>query len=607
MLALFAPPAAAATSAATRLAQRYAPIVVLKQQARACDTNGEAYEPVAVNLVLGRNDVTLRGPDGYTLQAPTMRDIYGKDSEYFLDFPGNPLQPGCSYERWFKKISEGEPSTVYAHIATQPDRPGRLALQYWLYYVYNDWNNKHEGDWEMIQLVFAAHTPAEALQGQPLEAGYSQHSGAQRSEWDGGDLERRGTHPLVYSASGSHANFFRSALWFGYSAAAGVGCDDTRPPSREIDPEVVVVPTTPSGADSPFAWLGFDGLWGQRLRSPNGGPTGPNAKTQWLEPMTWTETTWHDTALSVPGGTSLGPSATGFFCGFVASGSKLYLRTLATPWLVIPIVLAIGAVAVALIRRTRWSPGSPAIDRRRAAGEMFTSAWRIHAAHRGWFLGVGAVFVPLGVLAAGVQAVVFAHTPFTDPKGIEGGDRFISGVAALIVGSGMTALIPGVLVAAAVAMSVEGLARGGNGRVDIRALGERMLPLAGAILIILIVVALLVTTVIGLVLAVAFLVWHAITTQACVIERRTARGALGRSRRLVRHHAWRVFAITAVATGLGLLTGPIAGLVVLFAASASLGAIDIVSSIVYAVVMPYVSIVLALLFFDLRNQSGSRI
>ena len=123
---------------------------MLKKQSRACDTNGEAYEPVAVNLVLGRKDVTLRGPDGYTLQAPTMRDIYGKDSEYFLDFPGNPLQPGCSYERWFKKISEGEPSTVYAHIATQPDRPDRLALQYWLYYVYNDWNNKHEGDWEMI-------------------------------------------------------------------------------------------------------------------------------------------------------------------------------------------------------------------------------------------------------------------------------------------------------------------------------------------------------------------------------------------------------------------------------------------------------------------------
>ena len=41
----------------------------------------------------------------------------------------------------------------------------------------------------------------------------------------------------------------------------------------------------------------------------------------------------------------------------------------------------------------------------------------------------------------------------------------------------------------------------------------------------------------------------------------------------------------------------------LFISSASLGTIDIVSSIVYAVVMPYVSIVLALLFFDLRATS----
>jgi len=118
-------------------------------------------------------------------------------------------------------------------------------------------------------------------------------------------------------------------------------------------------------------------------------------------------------------------------------------------------------------------------------------------------------------------------------------------------------------------------------------------------------VALLTTTVIGLVLAVAFLVWHGITTQACVIEDRSARAALGRSRELVRHHAWRVFAITAAATGIGLATGPIVGLAVLFISSASLGTIDIVSSIVYAVVMPYVSIVLALLFFDLRrSQAG---
>ena len=554
--------------------------------------------------MLGRKDVTLRGPDGYSLQAPTVRDLDGKDSEYFLDFPGNPLKPGCSYERWFREISEGKPATVYAHIAAQPDKPGKLALQYWLYYVYNDWNNKHEGDWEMLQIDFAAGSPAEALNHPPIEIGYSQHSGAQRAAWDDSDLERKGTHPLVYSASGSHANFFRSALWFGYSAQAGIGCDDTRSPSREIAPEVVVVPTTPPGVNSRFAWLGFDGLWGQRLRSPNGGPTGPNAKRQWREPVTWMETTWHDTALSVPGGTSLGPSATGFFCGFVASGSKLYLRTLATPEVVAIVALALVIAAVLLVRRTRWRPGpATPIDGRRAGGEMFVSAWRIHAAHRRRFLAIGAVFVPLGVLAAGVQAIVLDHTPFTDPRGVEGGDRFVSGLVALLVGSGMTALIPGLLVAAAVAMSVDDLARGRSGAIDLRVLGARLLPLAGATVVIIVIVAILSSTIIGLLAALVFLVWHAITTQACVMEGRSARTALGRSRELVHHHAWRVFGITAVATGIGLATGPIVGLAVLFASSASLGAIDIVSSIIYAVVMPYVSIVLALLFFDLRAQS----
>jgi hypothetical protein len=68
----------------------------------------------------------------------------------------------------------------------------------------------------------------------------------------------------------------------------------------------------------------------------------------------------------------------------------------------------------------------------------------------------------------------------------------------------------------------------------------------------------------------------------------------------VRHHVWRVFAITATANGVGLALGPLIALTVLFISSVSLGVIDIISSIVYAVVMPYVGIVLALLFFDLR-------
>ena len=46
--------------------------------------------------------------------------------------------------------------TVYAHVAKDPDYPGKVALQYWFFYPFNDFNNTHEGDWEMTQLVFDA-------------------------------------------------------------------------------------------------------------------------------------------------------------------------------------------------------------------------------------------------------------------------------------------------------------------------------------------------------------------------------------------------------------------------------------------------------------------
>ena len=122
-----------------------------------------------------------------------------------------------------------------------------------------------------------------------------------------------------------------------------------------------------------------------------------------------------------------------------------------------------------LVRRTRWPQAGPApVDRRRAAGQMFVAAWRIYNRNRRTFLGLGAVFVPLGVIAAAQQSVLFAHSPFTDPRGVEGGDRFVSGLAALVVGSAVTALIPTVLVAAAIAMAVDALAHDRPAAISVR-------------------------------------------------------------------------------------------------------------------------------------------
>ncbi len=87
--------------------------------------------------------------------------------------------------------------------------PGKLALQYWFFYAFNDFNNTHEGDWEMIQLVFDADDAADALDERPVEVGYSSHEGAEKAAWDDDKLEIvGGTHPVVYPAAGSHANKF---------------------------------------------------------------------------------------------------------------------------------------------------------------------------------------------------------------------------------------------------------------------------------------------------------------------------------------------------------------------------------------------------------------
>ena len=80
-------------------------------------------------------------------------------SDWELDLPGDALDPGCDYEQWFRSM-DAEPA-VYGRAVVDGDV---LVAQYWLYYVYNDWNDRHESDWEMVQLVFDTASVAEALE-----------------------------------------------------------------------------------------------------------------------------------------------------------------------------------------------------------------------------------------------------------------------------------------------------------------------------------------------------------------------------------------------------------------------------------------------------------
>jgi hypothetical protein len=591
-----------------QLADRYAPIVALKKQDKACDSDGEPYRPVPADVVLGRADVKLVDSHGKLLKAaPTAADLFGRRGyDVYLDFPRSPLNPGCSYEKWARSISAGKPTTAYAHVVAERGKPGKLALQYWLYYPFNDWNNKHESDWEMIQLMFDASSASQALERRPTEVGFSQHDGAERANWDDGKLARRGTHTVVYPGRGSHANYFESRVWLGHSAQEGFGCDDTRGPSSMLQTHAVLLPDRPASATAPFAWLAYNGHWGQQESGPNTGPDGPNVKTQWTKPVSWSDDTWRASSTAVPLESTFGPSTTDFFCGAVEAGSKIYLRFLRTPWSVLAFFGLLALLVAWLTRRTRWSPllDEP-LDQARTGGQIYRTARLIYSRHLRMFLGIGLAFIPLGIAGALIQKAFFDLTGVGTFVAEARSDSIVTGIVALVFGQ-LSTIAGSILVTAVVALALSHADEGErpNALRAYRAVLPHLGSLAWAWARVIVVSLLLTITVIGIPVAVVYLVRKAVLTQACVLEHLSATHALRRSSRLVGRSVPRVLAITSLVNVSAYLAGPIVGLLFLFLTKSSLAFVNTISSLVYVVVMPYAGVAIALLFFDLRCREA---
>ena len=403
-----APSAFADRAQETALAKRYAPVVRLVSHTNCAA--GTEYLPIDVNLLFGEPTVALRGPwspSDLVKIGPTAKDLSKGLFDYHLDFPGSALEPGCDYLRWERRLVAGHEPAVYAHVASDPAHPGKLALQYWLFYVFNDWNNLHEGDWEMIQLVFDVSTPAEALERQPVEAGYSQHEGAERAAWTDDKLERvDGTHPVVHPAAGSHANFFGESLYLGSSAEQGVGCDDTRGPTFDVRPVVHTIPSDPSQARAEYPWIAFEGRWGELQPAFFNGPTGPNLKTQWTEPIRWSEG-WRSRSYTVPAGSAFGPEATGFFCGAVGHGSKAVVRLVDKPLAFSLVLAALALLVIILISRATWRPSTPLrLAHRRAWGQILSASGRMYVERIRLFVTIGLVLFGLATLYSAGQTDV---------------------------------------------------------------------------------------------------------------------------------------------------------------------------------------------------------
>jgi hypothetical protein len=219
---------------------------------------------------------------------------------------------------------------------------GYVALQYWFFYLFNDWRssfygvNDHEADWEMITLFGAEDKQGEIQPGWVAYAAHNEEGDNLRRRWDDPALEHVGEHPVVYVGAGSHAAYFFPGEYLTtavlpYTAGLvrawrlvrgawfrlGMGSE----PNHEQIPGMLCVPYVDyargdglhigPGQEHPWglclleaadersapAWVdGYRGLWGRYIGDPLAGedaPAGPKfqrdgqIRRSWYDPMGW--------------------------------------------------------------------------------------------------------------------------------------------------------------------------------------------------------------------------------------------------------------------------------------------------------------------------------
>ncbi len=603
------PAAAAATNAAQRLADTYAPIVMMRaQRSGPCDQSEEQYGPPSpVSVVLGNPAVRLmrngkRGPR-QVMRGPKVADIAGLGPDYYLDLPGDPLDAGCTYARDLAAMRRAGrvPAVTYAHIAHEPGRSG-LALQYWFFYYFNNFNDVHEGDWEGMQLAFHGSTPAEALGESPYEIVVFQHAGGEHADWDDDKVRHKGMHPVVYSASGSHATFYGSSIYLGVGAnGSGVGCDDTRAPLTETRPRAILVPDVPR-PHGEFAWLTYAGRWGQREPGYNNGPTGPNTKPVWRQPFSWMDGT-RDSSPRLPTSSVLGPTVSNVFCGAVAQVSAFLNFKDKTTAGAIGLGLVLVLIVIVPPLLTRWLPVSlEPLRQARAVGQLLLCAGRFY----------GRYFVSLALIALATFVVVtiadnviylLLHTFASTGSDIDAGD---AGQRVVVAGSaqfGRTLVAP--LGSAAVIALVRNVERGEPAGFVASwrgALGRAWRVLAVGWLSF-ILVALLVLTIVGIPYAVRKYVDWQFVQQEVLFENKSIRDALRGSSRVVHRHWWHT---SVVAFIFWLLTQipPLLGFALLFV-NVPAEAVDAVGTVIFTLLIPYEAAGRTLLYLDLAARKAA--
>jgi len=258
-----------------QLAEQYAPIMYF--------TADEKCYPVDISYALNISNLYQVGnptPIATFPISPLILDQYTTDN-YFLDNQRGTVAVGDNgIENDYQSKMNALGFKVYAHVDTTAN-----AIQYWFFYAFNGGTlNRHEGDWEMIQVVLSNSQPSSVM--------FSQHYSGQSALWR--QVDKDGTHVKVYVGQGSHANYLKP-----YSGKIGLASDEVSDNGKILKPYPFASDGyTVEPLDSQ-PWLSFAGHWGFYGSSDSqaaetailgeAGPNGPKFReggAMW-QPLSW--------------------------------------------------------------------------------------------------------------------------------------------------------------------------------------------------------------------------------------------------------------------------------------------------------------------------------
>lgn len=207
---------------------------------------------------------------------------------------------------------------------------GYTVLQYWFFYVYNDWRsrvfgvNDHEADWEQVSVYLAGND----AQLQPVWLVSSAHDEVGddlRRRWDDPDLTIEGEHPVIHAGLGSHSGAYLAGEYLtthdvpAFSGLLKVSRRISRvflPWTRDHDHVGLSIPYidyargdgVAIGPGQVRSWepviigettpwvVHYRGLWGNDTQDPLGGERGPagpryerssQIRVSWGDPVGW--------------------------------------------------------------------------------------------------------------------------------------------------------------------------------------------------------------------------------------------------------------------------------------------------------------------------------